>query len=226
MATPLAAWGFGAGSGTTVTDDSGNGCTMTLAGSAAYTASGHTGPGLTNTAANAPGGTATVPAVTGTGVTLLCWVKPLQLTAGGTNFACGVFQSNSNTDIAIFTQRSAVGTPNVLQADIRISGGLLTANGAAMTVGTWAHVAVTFDGTNIKLYTNGVLTTTVANTGTLSLATTMYAAGTLAGVAAGTQVVIDDVQYFNSALTITDIVTAMNTPVGVTADTSGFFEFF
>jgi hypothetical protein len=226
MAAPIAAWGFDAGSGTTVADDSGNGHTATL-GSATYTASGHTNSGLTNTTANSTGASATVPAITVAAVTLMAWIKPLDLTAGSGRFACGVVQSGGGTDIAIFAQRGDFSTPNVLQCDIRVSGGLVAVNGAALTVGTWTHVAVTFDGTNIKLYTNGTLTTTVANTGTVSLGTTMYLAGALAAATQGSNVAIDDARYFSTDEGA-NISTWMSTPVAgaAVADTSGFFAFF
>ena len=146
----VVAYGFGAGSGSTVADDSGNGRTLTLT-SATYTASGHTGPGLTNTAGSSVGGQATVPAVTGTAVSLTAWIKPLDLTTNTQRFACGVVQAGGSTDIGLFTQRGDFGTHNVLQANVRISGGLVAANGAAMTVGVWTHVAVTYDGSNIRL---------------------------------------------------------------------------
>jgi hypothetical protein len=212
--TLLAAYGFGAGSGSTIADDSGNGHTLTL-GSASWTASGHTGPGITNTAANSTGAsTSTMPVVTGSNCTLMCWVKPLDLTAGTTHFVCGSIETNGNTDFAIFTQRGEFGAPNVVQGDVRV-GGLVAVNGtAALTVGTWAHVALTFDGTNMRLYVNGSLMTTVANAGTLNNAANFYIAGANPTAALDTDVVVDDVRYYNEALDATAITAAMNTPVG------------
>lgn len=219
--TLLAAYSFDAGSGTTVVDDSGNGHTLTL-GSATFTASGHTGAGITNTAANSPGGTATVPAVTGSPCSLMAWVKPLDLTAGTTHFICGVVESTGspgNTDFALFTQRQGFSTANVLQADARVGGGLIAANGAAMTVGTWAHVAMTFDGFNLKLYKDGTLIATVPNTGALGNATSFYVAGAIAAAGVDTDVVVDDVRYFNSDESA-NISTWMSTPAGATTVTA------
>lgn len=227
MAAPIAAYGFDAGSGSTASDDSGNGHTLTIA-NASWTASGHTGPGLTNTASNNIGGSATVPAVTGSACSLMCWVNPIALPASGTNFACGVIQSGGSTDFAIFTQRGSFGTANVLQCDIRIGGGLLQIAGSALTVGTWAHIAVTFDGTNIKLYKDGSLVNTVANTGTVSMSTTFYVAGANASAALGTNVTVDDVRYFSTDESA-NVTTWMNTPAGAAAttdDPSSFFAFF
>lgn len=219
MAAPIAAYSLDAGGGTNANDDSGNGHNLTIAN--ASWATGHSGSGLTNTASSNIGASATVPAVSGSTCTLMCWVKPLALPAGGTNFACGVIQSNGNTDIAIFAQRGTFGTSNVLQCDIRISGGLIQAAGSALTVGTWTHVAVTFDGTNTKLFKDGSLVNTVNNPGTLSMSTTLYVAGANATAALDTNVTVDDVRFFNTDESA-NIAAWMNTPAW---DPGGFFDF-
>lgn len=225
MAAPIAAWSLDAGSGTTANDDSGNGHTLTL--SSATWAAGHTGNALSNSTASVIGASATVPTVSGSACSLMCWVKPLALPAGGTNFACGVVETGGNTDFALFTQRGSFGTANVLQADVRIGGGLVQAAGAALTVGAWTHVAVTFDGTNIRLYTNGSLTSTVANTGALANVANFYVAGANATAALGSSVVVDDVRYFNTDESA-NIATWMNAPVTgpVTSRPGAFFAFF
>jgi hypothetical protein len=216
--TLLAEWGFGEGSGSTAADAVG-GHTLTLA-NATWDASGHTGPALTNTAADT-GASGTVPAITGA-VTLMCWVKPLDLAAGSTHAACGIFQGSGNTDIALFTQRGSFGTSNVLQADIRINGNLSACNGtSALTVGTWTHVAVTYDGTSIKLYRNGVLETTTAVSGTISLGTGFYVAGALAAAGTDSDVVVDDARLYDQALSQPTIATLKDTPVGGTITGTG-----
>lgn len=210
--TLLAAYAFDEGTGTTAADATGNGHTLTLS-SASWTSSGHTNSAITNTASSSVGASGTVPAVTTAAVTLMAWVKPLDLTSGSTHFACGVVESNGNSDIVLWTQRGDFGTSNVLQANVRISGNLTACNGSALTVGTWYHVAVTYDGSNIRLYLNGSLVTTVANTGSLSLGTTLYVAGANASAAVDTDVVVDDVRYYSEVLDATAVTTAMNTPV-------------
>lgn len=79
----LAAYGFGAGSGSTVVDDSGNSRTLTV-GSGSYTASGHTGPGFQNTGGTATtGASGAVAAVTGSTCTVMAWVKASALPVNG-----------------------------------------------------------------------------------------------------------------------------------------------
>jgi len=122
-------------------------------------------------------------------------------------------QSGGSTDFAIYTQRGDFSTANVLQGDARIGGGLVAANGAALTVGTWAHLALTFDGTNLKLYKDGSLVTTTVNAGSLANTGTLYVAGF---ASAGTgAVTVDDVRYFNTDESA-NITTWMNTPVAPT----------
>lgn len=219
----VAAYSFDAGSGSTIIADAGAG-TLTV-GSGSYTGSGHTGAGFESIGGGATtGASGTVTAVSGTACSIMGWVKPSTLTAGGVHLAFGAMQSNGNTDFGIWTQRGDFSTSNVLQGDARIGGGLVAANGAALTAGTWAHVALTFDGTSLKLYKDGSLVTTVANSGSLANTGTLYVAG---HASAGTaRVAVDDVRYYSDDQSA-NIATLMSTPVpSAIEDTSGFFAFF
>lgn len=210
--TAVGAWGFGEGSGTTAADATGNGHTLTLA-DATWEPSGHTGSALTNTTADT-GASGTVPAITGA-VTLMAWVKPLDLTAGTTKFIAGIMQGGGNTDVALFAQRGSFGTPNVLQADVRINGNLTACNGTGpLAVGTWTHVAVTYDGSAIRLYRDGVLETVVSTSGSISLGTTFYVAGALTAASVDSDVVVDDTRLDDAALSQATIATLKDTPVG------------
>jgi hypothetical protein len=201
---------FDAGSGSTVIDDSGGGHPLTVV-SGSYTGSGHSGAGFANTSDTATtGASGTVPAVTGTTCTVMAWVKPSSLASGSSHLVCGALGSDASTYFAIYTQRGDFSTHNVLQGNARISGGVVAVNGAALTVGTWTHLALTFDGTTLKLFKDGTLASSVANTGTLSNGTTFYIAGHDAeGTAA---VTVDDVRYFDSDESA-NITTWMNTSV-------------
>jgi len=210
MANPIAAYSFDAGTGATIADDSGNSRTLTVA-SGSYTGSGHTSAGFQNTGGTAvTGASGTVTAVSGSTCSVMGWVKPFALPASGVHLAFGAMQAGGNTDFGIYTQRGDFGTSNVLQGDARIGGSLIAANGAALTVGTWAHLALTFDGTNLKLYKDGSLVTTTVNAGSLANTGTLYVAGhASAGTAA---VTVDDVRYFSTDESA-NITTWMNTPV-------------
>jgi hypothetical protein len=220
VAAPIAAYSCDAGAGTTIADESGNGRTLTIA-TGAYTQASKNGlAAFANTGGTAStGASGTVAAVSGSTCSIMGWVNPSTLAAGGVHLAFGAMQSNGNTDFAIYTQRGDFSTSNVLQGDARVGGGLIAANGAALTAGTWAHVALTFDGTNLKLFKDGSLVTTTVNAGALANTGTLYIAGM---ATAGTgRVTVDDVRYFSTDESA-NIAAWMNTPVG---DTSGFLAF-
>lgn len=207
---PIAAYGFSEGSGTTSADASGNGHTLTL-NNATFTASGHTGSAITNS-------TATIGATSGftaptSAITLMAWIKPLDLTSATTRFALGFIDNGGNTDVAIFCQRADFGTSNVLQGDIRIAGNLAALNGPALTLNTWAHVAITYDGTNLNLYKDGTSVVSTTTSGTVSPGDAIWIAGWNSVSPYPTDVVVDDVRVFNSALTQTQVSAAMSTPV-------------
>lgn len=212
MTTPLAAYGFDEGSGSTVGDATGNGHDLTIE-NGAFTASGHTGPGYRNTGLG-NGATGSVPAVTGTNASLMAWVRPSSLTAGETQLVCGSLgPGDASTYFVIWSQRGDFSTANVLQGGARLGGGVVPVNGAALDVDVWAHVALTYDGFNLRLYRDATLVATVANTNTISNATTFYVGGHEADGVLGPGDV-DDVRYFDVTLSQAEIATYMDTPAG------------
>ncbi|MEV8610312.1 LamG domain-containing protein [Amycolatopsis sp. NPDC051373] len=224
MALKFAA-GMGAGSGATILDDSGGGHPLTVV-SGSYTTSGHTGPGFQNVlGTNTTGASGTVAAVTGTACTLMAWVNPSSLPTNGVQLIAGAMQTSGSTDFALWCQRGDFSTHNVLQGDARLGGGVVAANGTALTVGTWVHVALTFDGTNLKLWRDGAVIATVANTGTLSSTTNFVIAGmNISGVSSTGPGVVDDVRYFDSDESA-NMTTWMNTPVTSSGTVSGAVAF-
>lgn len=205
----MALYNFNENTGTTSADSSGNNRTMTL-NSATWAASGHTGSAVTNTTSGA-GAQATFTGPS-TAITIMAWVKPLDLTAGATRPMFGFVDNGNSTGCAIFAQRSDFGTPNVLQGDIRTGAALHELVGPAMTVNTWAHVALTYDGATAVLYKDGAVVTSLSTTGNVGQGDQFYVAGWVAGSYTA-QVTVDDVRIYNSALTAGQIVTGMNTPV-------------
>ena len=204
-----AAYGFPEGSGTTTADASGNGHTMTL--NTVTWATGHTGFGLTNTASSLGARAAiTSPANT---VTIMGWVKPLDLTSGSTHVAFGFMDNGGNSDVVIFTQRGDFGTANVLQGDIRIGGTLQPIYGPTLTVNIWTHLALTYDGATIQLYKDGISVASVAATGTVAPGDWFYAAGWSASPYENANVIVDDLRVFTNALPSSEIASAMNRPV-------------
>jgi hypothetical protein len=79
-------------------------------------------------------------------------------------------------------------------------------SGAAITTGVWQHVAVTYDGTNIRFYKNGALISTVAAGGRLYSSAEVLYIGTYETIGtflySGT---IDELRIYNKKLTDTEI---------------------
>jgi Concanavalin A-like lectin/glucanases superfamily len=87
------------------------------------------------------------------------------------------------------------------EANVYVGGSNKTAEGAALAVNALAHVAGIYDGTTIKLYLNGTLTTTINQTGAVATSSDALRIGgnTLWGEYC--QGRIDEVRLYNRALT-------------------------
>lgn len=207
--TLMASYSFSEGSGTSIADISGHGHTLTLNG--ASWATGHTGGGISNTTTNQGAGAAF--AAPTAAITVMAWIKPLSLVSGDTYLSMGLIDNGGNTDVAIFTQRGDFGTANILQCNLRIAGTLRSIYGPALTIGTWSHIAITFNGTTISLYLNGTFYTSSSFSGTLGTGDRIAIAGSDPVNSYDSEVTVDDVRVFSTALTATEVSTAMSTPV-------------
>jgi len=115
-----------------------------------------------------------------------------------------------SSHFALYNRRTAGPTPttNSLGISIRLGGSLSiydTGNGTRASVGTWAHVAATYDGAAVKVYLDGVLVVNQAATGLLDT-------GSL-NLAAENKADIDDLRVYNTALSEAQVGLAKNTPV-------------
>lgn len=106
--------------------------------------------------------------------------------------------------------------------------------GAALPLNTWSHIAVTYDGSNIRSYVNGTLARTIAAGGSISVTTGQLRFG---GRSANLEYWlgnIDEVSLYNRAITQSEITSIYNagvagklknnsTPTGanVTVNTTG-----
>ena len=205
----VAAYGFNEGSGTTVADVSGNNNNGTISG-ATWTTAGKFGNALVFNGTNA---VVTMPSSTSlrltTGMTLEAWVFP---TATPTGWRAVV---DKNVDgyylMASTDQGNRLGAGGTFTA-----GNQNTFAPSTLAVNVWTHLAATFDGATVRLFVNGTqvasqaqTTPLVATTGTLQIGGDSYPNEFFAGR-------IDDVRIYNRALTLAQIQTDMNTPVGST----------
>jgi hypothetical protein len=84
---------------------------------------------------------------------------------------------------------------------------------AALTANTWTHLAVTYDGTNLRFYVNGTLIITNARTGAIAGSTGALGIGGDPLWGQYFPGLIDDVRIYNQARTQAQVQTDMATPV-------------
>ena len=204
----VAAYSFDAGTGTTAADASGNNNTGTLA-NATWTTSGKFGGALTFN------GTSSMVSVPDNntldltnGMTLSAWVYPTSSTA-----TWRTIMLKENTSDLVYALYGS-GDTSVPQG-LRVSGGATKAalGATALPVNTWTNLAVTYDGSNLRLYVNGTLTSTTAATGNMANSTLPLRIGANAIWGEYFAGRIDEVRVFNRALAAAEVTTMMNTPV-------------
>jgi hypothetical protein len=205
----VAAWGFDEGTGTTARDSSEHNLPLTISGSATWVAGHSGGSAIANSGTG--GATRTSWTSLGSPVTIMCWARPTDLASGFNRPLIGIWSgtdSSTSTEIAIWAQRGDFGTSDVLQGNVRVDGGLVAINHTALTVNTWVHLALSFDGSSLHLFRNGIEVNTIANTGGITGGTFNFL---VAPTSANAQ--IDDVRIFNAALTAAQVTSFMGDPV-------------
>lgn len=197
--TLLAAFNFDEVSGN-VLDVTGNGHDFAISGNTVRTASGHTNGGLTQTAtATAPG-----PSPSAFNTTSRTWMTWIKFAAAVNGWILEFHVTSADTgawgllDISGTLRFRAKNSSNTVFESTAIDRSL----------GNWQHIAATHDGANLKVYINGVLHSTTA------MASAVWAADVLNVLdQTGTNVILDDVRFYDQALDAAAITTLMGTPV-------------
>ncbi|RKY58279.1 MAG: hypothetical protein DRP96_08705, partial [Candidatus Neomarinimicrobiota bacterium] len=154
--------------------------------------------------------------ITGNSITVEAWVFPMNVPANGGS-AVLVSRPYYNADpwYAYELRINNYGSEDKPCFDFAVSdgspGGLSIGamNNTPITIGEWAHVAGTYDGSSLRLYVNGDLAAEVpfsVNIGTGNAG--LYIGGHWTGFFNG---VIDEVRLWNVCRTQNEIRTAMNT---------------
>jgi hypothetical protein len=84
---------------------------------------------------------------------------------------------------------------------------------ASLPLNAWTHLALTYDGANLRLYVNGVLSQTTALSGAIAASTGVLHIGGDSVWGEYFQGLIDEARIYNRALSQSEIQTAMNTPI-------------
>ena len=201
-----AAYSFDAGSGASATDASGNGNTGSI-GTATWSTTGKYGGAL---AFNGSTARVTVPDSPSlrlsTGMTLEAWVNPTTVNAAWRDI---IYKGNDDYYLEATSSNASkpVGGGTFGGGNGEVYGA------AALTANTWTHLAVTYDGANLRFYVNGTLIVTNAKTGNIAGSTGALGIGGDPLWGQYFTGLIDDVRIYNQARTQAQIQTDMATPV-------------
>jgi len=202
----VAAYGFDEGSGTTVTDASGNGNTGKIT-NATWTASGKYGKALRFNGANA---LVTVPDKASLhlsrAMTLEAWVNPSVVDASWRDV---IYKGNDN-----FYLEATSTNGSVPDAGVIAGGSYADAFAAsALPASTWSFLTETYDGSALRLYVNGTQVASTAHTGAIATSTNPLQIGGDSIYGQNFTGLIDEVRVYNVALTAAQIQADQATPV-------------
>ena len=202
----MAAYGFDEGSGSTVTDASGNGNNGTIA-NATWAASGKYGKALQFNGTNA---LVTIPDSASlhlsSAMTLEAWVNPSTVNA---NWRDVIYKGNDNYYLEATSSNAS--RPD---AGMIAGGSYADAFGtAALPANTWSYLTETYDGSTLRLYVNGTQVASTAHTGAIATSTNPLQIGGDSLYGQYFAGLIDEVRVYNTALTATQIQTDQATSV-------------
>jgi hypothetical protein len=205
----VGAWSFDQGAGTTAPDASGTGNQGTVSG-ATWTTAGKQGGALTFDGVNDRVAVPDAASLDLTNrMTLEAWVRP---TATSNDWRTVLLKERSpGLAYALYAGDDVGPRPN---AWLTIGGDRSVIGPSSLTASTWAHLAVTYDGTTVRLYVNGTQVATRAQTGSMAVSSGALSIGgnTIWGEWFAGQ--IDEVRVYNAALTAAQVQADMTRPVG------------
>jgi hypothetical protein len=203
---PVAAWGFGEGSGAVASDVSGYGNHGSLSGATWTT--GKYGSGLAFNGSNALVSVADAASLDlSTGMTLEAWVNP---TSTASSWRDVIFKS---VDMYYLEGASPKGGAPA-------AGGTFTGplyGTGVLPILSWSHLATTYDGATLRLYVNGVQVASRAQTGAIRVSGGTLSIGGNAAFGQYWIGRIDEVRIYNRALSASQIQADMSTPIAQAA---------
>ena len=203
----VAAYGFEEGSGATAADSSGNGNDGTIA-NATWTSSGAYGSAL-HLDGSGPG--VLVPDSPSLhlrhAMTLEAWVKPAAISAAWRDV---VYKGDDNYYLEATSPMSGLPAGGV---SVNGGGHTETFGTTALSTARWTHLALTYDGSALRLYIDGNEVSSVSETSSLRSSTNPLEIGGDGIYGQYFEGLIDEVRVYDIARTPDEIRLDMSTPV-------------
>jgi hypothetical protein len=205
----VAAYSFNAGSGTSLADSSGQANHGTIAG-ATWATGGRYGGALSFDGVD---DWVTVPDAASldlrTGATLAAWVRPSSISATWRTVV--VKESTGGLVYSLFSNTHL----NKPSGHVIAGGAYREAVGPAqLPLNTWTHLALTYDGANVRLYVNGNQVASATATGNMATSALPLRIGGNAVWSEWFKGLIDELRVYNRALSPAELQSAMNTAIG------------
>ncbi|MCB9232172.1 MAG: T9SS type A sorting domain-containing protein [Bacteroidia bacterium] len=142
-------------------------------------------------------------------ISMALWVYPTNPSPNYPNFDGIIgFRNDINADFYLLHL-----TTTTLEARFRNSAGTnFNTSVTGITLNTWQHLVMTYDGSTLKVYRNGVLNASVAASGTITSTTTPFNIGYLPYSSANFYLDgrVDDACLWNKALTANEVSVLYN----------------
>ena len=202
----VAAYGFNEGTGVQTTDASGQGNTGTLS-NATWAPAGKFGSALSFNGTNAWVTIADAASLhLTTGMTIEAWINP----SSGTGWRAVVLKETTDgLAYALYSADNASHPAGYIHTnmDVAVTGT------SAITLNTWTHVAVTYDGAVFQMYVNGVPVSTTSISGSITSVGGVLRIGGDSIWGEYFRGLIDEVRVYNRVLSAAEIQTDMTTPI-------------
>ena len=206
----VAAYAFNEGSGTTVTDSSGNGNNGVLSG-AIWTNAGRFGSALSFNGTNSWVTINDAASLDMTNaVTLEAWVQPI-VPVGWQ--AAVIKELPTDLSYALYVntdEDQPVGTVGIGGTNFAVND---ASEDGQVPMYTWTHLAVTFDGSTLRLYDNGIQVNSINAGGKMRTGAGPLRIGGDSVWGEYFNGLIDEVRVYNRALSAAEIQTDMNTAI-------------
>ena len=203
----VGAWSFDEPSGPTVADASGRGNPGTISG-ATRNASGRFGGALAFDGVN---DMVTVSDAASldltTGMTLEAWVNPSAL---GSAWRTAMLKEGGGLSYALYAHDGAGHSAGYIDQGTDRD----VVSPAALPLNAWSHLAMSYDGTTMRLYVNGAQVATRAQTGAIVASTGPLRFGGNSVWGEWFAGRLDELRVYNRALTAAEVAADVDRPVG------------